>query len=90
MTHRLLTRIGGACLLLTGGVAALFGLWAITAYVAGVVDVLDEPDQSWMFWGLVFLVLGVPALGAGAGACIAGWWLLQRRAPENQPDGSAG
>ncbi len=82
-------RIGGGVLLAAGGGAMLFGLWAIAVYVAGVAEVLNEPDQSWMFWGLVFPLLGAPALAAGAGACVAGWWLLRRRSGRGQTGVSA-
>ena len=59
-------------LMLLGGMVALFGAWAIGAYVWGVIDVLDEADQSWMFWGLAILFIGITAFGAGVGLFVLG------------------
>ena len=53
--------------LIVGTLCVLFGLWAIGAYVWGVIDVLDAADQSWIFWGLAILFIGIfSTLGGGA------------------------
>lgn len=61
-----------------GCLATLFGLWAVGGYVWGVVAVLNEPDQSWIFWGLAILFIGLCGLGLGIGMIAAGWLLLKR------------
>ena len=64
-------------LMLIGGTVALFGAWAIGAYVWGVIDVLDEADQSWIFWGLAILFIGITAFGVGVGLFVLGRQKLQ-------------
>jgi hypothetical protein len=63
---------------LAGALLALAGLWGIAIYVWGVVDVWGEPDTSWIFWGLVFLLWGLIFLGVGVGIVIAGLQFLRR------------
>ena len=49
-------------------IAALFALvsvWSIGAYIVGIVDVLDKPDKSWIFWGLAILFTGIFAIAGG-------------------------
>ncbi|MGG7644402.1 hypothetical protein ACQ5SP_06275 [Rhodovulum sp. YNF3179] len=75
---RPLRRILGWALCIAGGIAALAGAWGIGAYAWGVIDVLDEPDQSWMFWGLVFLFGGIMMLFLGIGAILLGREALRR------------
>lgn len=69
----------GWALILIGGLVLLIGLWAIGAYIWGIIDILDEADQSWIFWGLIFLFIGVVATFIGSGA-IAGGWSMARAA----------
>ena len=71
-------QVSGWALSAVGGVLALVGVWGIGAYAWGVIDVLDEPDQSWIFWGLAILGIGIGTLGAGIGAIVLGRALLRR------------
>jgi hypothetical protein len=68
----------GWSICLAGALLALAAFWGIALYVWGVVDVWEEPDTSWIFWGLVFLLWGLIFLGVGVGAVIAGLGLLRR------------
>jgi hypothetical protein len=71
-------RVFGWTLCGLGGLAALLGVWAIGGYVWGVLQVLDEADQSWTFWGLIFVFIGFGALGVAAALILAGRSLLSR------------
>lgn len=59
-------RLFGWSMLVCGSALCAFGLWAIGAYIWGVVEVLNASDRSWIFWGLAILFLGVFSTGAGA------------------------
>ena len=74
---RPLRRILGWTLCIAGGLLALAGTWGIGAYAWGVIGVLDQPDQSWVFWGLIFLLGGITVLGAGVGAIVLGRAVLR-------------
>ena len=67
------------CLTVGGLLAAIFGLWAIGAYLWGVIEALDGPDRSWIFWGLAVLVIGILALGVGIVAILGGRRMRQGR-----------
>ncbi len=75
MRRRLHTILSWA-ILCVGVLLTLCGLWAIGAYVWGVLDVLDEADQSWIFWGLAILFIGIMALGTGVGLVVLGRQML--------------
>lgn len=77
-------RIVSGLAIVSGLVVGAVGAWAVGLYLWGVVDVLDQPDRSWIFWGAIFLLAGVPMVTAG-GSLIA-WGLLHRR-PEARRDG---
>ncbi|MFO7806626.1 MAG: hypothetical protein R6V30_13315 [Paracoccaceae bacterium] len=49
------------------------------SYIWGVVSVINEPDQSWMFWGLAIFFIGLAGLGLGIGIFAAGRSLLKSR-----------
>jgi hypothetical protein len=62
-----------------GMAAMLFGLVAMTAglgytgmYIHGVIEVLREPDKSWIFWGLAILFIGLVLTAVGAAALVWG------------------
>lgn len=76
--NRRARQILGWSLFVIGGVLALAGAWGIGAYVWGVIDVLDQPDQSWIFWGLALLFGGIMVLGAGLASIVIGRRLLRR------------
>ena len=65
-------------LTLVGALLCLFGLWAIGAYVWGVLAILDEPDKSWIFWGLAILFIGIIAAALGAVLLVFGWKALRK------------
>lgn len=64
--------------IIAGGLCTVFGLWAIGAYIWGVIEILDEPDQSWIFWGLAILFLGIFSAMGGAALMVFGRRLLKR------------
>ncbi len=76
----------GWALIIFAAAVSIFGIWAIVAYVWGVIDVLDEPDQSWIFWGLAFLFIGVFAVGTGIGLFVLGREKLRASGPAVSPD----
>lgn len=61
-----------------GCLVTLTGIWAIAGYIWGVVSVLNEPDKSWIFWGLAIFFIGLIGLGLGIGMIVAGWSLVKR------------
>ena len=68
--------------ILTGGLLFLVGAWGILAYIWGVIDILGEPDKSWIFWGLAILFIGILALGAGIGLIVTGRRVLAKSPPD--------
>ena len=70
-------RAMGWTLCLAGTLLVLFGIWAVGAYFWGVVDVLGESDQSWFFWGLAILFIGLAAAGVGIGLIVTGVKVLR-------------
>lgn len=52
-------RIVSGLAIVSGLVVGAVGAWAVGLYLWGVVDVLDQPDRSWIFWGAIFLLAGV-------------------------------
>ena len=64
--------VWGYLLIGAGVVLAALGLLLVGAYIHGVYKVLGEADQSWMFWGLVLPIIGVPVTGLGIGAILWG------------------
>ena len=52
-------------LAILGAGSLLLGALSVGTYVHGVLDVIGESDQSWIFWGLVFLFCGLGALVTG-------------------------
>lgn len=77
-----LKKILGWTLCIGGGLLALVGAWAIGAYIWGVIDVLGDADQSWIFWGLALLFIGLGAGAIGALAIRAGRVLLKKAGSE--------
>lgn len=69
----------GWLLTLAGGLVCLFGIWAIGAYAWGVIEVLDAPDKSWIFWGLAILFIGLICLPLGAGMVVYGRRIVRNR-----------
>ena len=67
----------GWTLCILGGLLALFGVWAVGAYIWGVITVLSDTDQSWIFWGLAILFIGLAAAGVGIGMMVAGVQVLR-------------
>lgn len=65
-------RILGRVLLVGGGLLAVGGLGGIGGYVIRAVEVLDQPDRSWLFWGLAVLFIGVALLFAGVSLVVVG------------------
>lgn len=72
-----LKRAAGWALCGLGCLTAMIGVWAIGSYIWGVVSVINEPDQSWMFWGLAIFFIGLAGLGLGIGIFAAGRSLLK-------------
>lgn len=56
---------------------ATLGALAVCAYVHGVIQILDQPDKSWIFWGSVFFLTGLPLLGVGGFLILWGRSLLR-------------
>ena len=77
MSRNLAKRRLGQGLFGLGGLIALGGLWAIGAYAWGVLAVLGEPDQSWIFWGLALVFVGLGAIGLGLVIALAGRALVR-------------
>ncbi len=69
-------RVAGVALGGGGVLAIAFGLYLAGMYVWGVVDVLDQPDRSWLFWGLALLFLGIGLTFLGAVLVVLGRGLL--------------
>ena len=65
-------RRGGALAIIVGPALGLLGLVSIGLYVKGVLDVLGEPDRSWIFWGLIFLFIGVLLVKIGVALFVLG------------------
>ena len=59
------------------------GLWVIVAYIVGVVQVLGEPDRSWIFWGLGLVAIGAPAIPVGLRLLV--WGLSVVRSGPSSP-----
>jgi hypothetical protein len=72
-------KIAGWTVCLIGAVLCALGLLGIGTYVWGVIGILDEPDQSWIFWGLVFLFGGILLVISGTAALILGLKLMRRK-----------
>lgn len=72
-------KIAGWTVCLIGAVLGGLGLLGIGTYVWGVIAILDEPDRSWIFWGLVFLFGGILLLITGAVVGILGLKLMRRK-----------
>ena len=72
------SKVLGRTLCGLGCLVTLIGVWAIGGYIWGVISVLDEPDQSWVFWGLAVLFIGLAGVGIGIGMAVAGWSLVKR------------
>lgn len=53
--------------IVAGWALILLGVLSIGTYAWGVIGVLGEADRSWIFWGLVFLFLGLYLIRAGIG-----------------------
>ena len=70
-------RILGAIVLGGGVIAVAVGIVLMGAYVVGVIQVLDEPDRSWLFWGLAILFLGIALAGIGGRLAILGRNLIR-------------
>lgn len=49
----------GTVLIVLGALLVALGLTWIGMYAWGVIDVLDQPDRSWLFWGLALLFGGI-------------------------------
>jgi hypothetical protein len=67
----------GIAAMLVGLVAMTAGLGYVGLYIQGAIEVLHEPDKSWIFWGLTILFIGVVLAAAGAGALV--WGSAYRR-----------
>jgi hypothetical protein len=48
-----------------GAVAVMVGLFLAGAYVVEAFRVLDEPDRSWLFWGVALLFGGILLVRVG-------------------------
>ncbi|WP_375254680.1 hypothetical protein [Yoonia sp.] len=55
------------------------GVWSIGGYIWGAVSVLDEPDQSWMFWGLIFVLIGIAGIVLGTAMALVGWSMVKKK-----------
>ena len=71
-------RIAGWTLVLAGLMVGLFGVWAVGAYVWELIAIWNEPDRSWIFWGLAVLFIGLFSIAAGAALAMLGARLLKR------------
>ena len=64
--------VAGRALAVIGGVLVAVGVFGAGAYVVGVVQVLDEPDRSWLFWGLALLLGGMLLVRLGIRLVVLG------------------
>ena len=72
-------RVLGWIFLCLGCLSMLIGVWSIGGYIWGVVSVLDEPDQSWIFWGLIFVLIGIAGIVLGAAMAFVGWSMVKKK-----------
>lgn len=70
-------RVAGVALAVGGVLATAFGLCLAGMYVWGVVDVLGQPDRSWLFWGLAILFPGIGLTFLGAVLVVLGRGLMR-------------
>ena len=51
---------------------SILGITSVTVYVVGVIDVVinQEPDRSWIYWGLGFGLFGLICLATGVGLMV--------------------
>ena len=68
-----LRRVLGVAGYALGGVLIAMGVFAVGAYVVGVVDILVEKpaDRSWLFWGAGLAMFGLIVAGIGVGLVVA-------------------
>lgn len=82
--------LGARASLVAGGLAIALGLVSVGAYVVGVIDVWEEPDRSWIFWGAGFGLGGLVLVQAGVAAIILGTALRRKEGAEARGEGSGG
>jgi len=63
--------------ILSGIILALMGALGIGVYLFSVIDILDKPDKSIIFWYLPILFLGITLVGLAVYFIIIGFKSLQ-------------
>ena len=71
-------RIAGWTLVFAGLLVCLFGVWAVGAYVRELITIWNEPDRSWIFWGLAVLFIGLFSIATRAALAFLGARLSRR------------
>lgn len=78
----------GLAVSLAGFSTAALGLFWVGAYALRAIEVLDQPDRSFLFWGLAVLFCGIFLTLLG-GALVLWGRTMMRAAPRprelNQP-----
>lgn len=54
-------KIGGVISFSAGIALLTIGLFGVGTYIWIAIDALNQSDKSWLFWGAIFLVFGIPA-----------------------------
>ncbi|WP_376695539.1 hypothetical protein [Wenzhouxiangella sp. EGI_FJ10305] len=65
----------------------MIGLLAVGVYAFNVLAVLDQADQSMVFWLLPFLLFGLAAVGNGVVLAVLWLLLVSTEGPGNKGDG---
>lgn len=68
-------RVAGVALMAGGVLAVAVGLFLSVGYVTRALEVLDQPDRSWLFWGVGIFLEGIGLAVFGAVLAALGWWL---------------
>ncbi len=67
--------------LIFGTLSSMVGILLTISYILNaIIDRIDEPDQSLLFWYLPILLIGLAALKLGLGFGIWGFINLRRKA----------
>ncbi len=65
-------KIAGILAVIVGALVCCVGIIGVGVYVWLVIDAFGQSDKSWLFWGLIFLVFGIPFLALGASLVVVG------------------